>query len=72
MNGQNNQVVPATGSGASKKPDNRTPRVYIYTQHQATIRIIQSTVPDAVVLKQDRSKRAYEDVMTQAPTGSTV
>jgi hypothetical protein len=60
----------AAADGGQAAAQTKAP-IYVYTQHQATVRIIRSVVP-AVVLKQDRSRRAYEDVMAQAPPGSIV
>ncbi|MGB9705651.1 MAG: hypothetical protein ACPL3C_09390, partial [Pyrobaculum sp.] len=37
-----------------------------------TVRIIQSLLPHAIALQQNRNKRAYEDIMAQAPSGSVI
>ncbi|PMP97842.1 MAG: hypothetical protein C0167_00095 [Nitrososphaera sp.] len=65
------KTAAAAQGGQAAAPSPKAP-IYIYTQHAATARIIQSIIPDAVVLRQDRSRRAYEDIMAQAPSGSVV
>jgi hypothetical protein len=65
------QTTAAASGGQAAASAPKAP-IYIYTQHAATVRIIQSVIPDAVVLRQDRSRRAYEDIMAQAPSGSVI
>ena len=69
MTNGKNMAAAADGGHAAASP--KAP-IYIYTQHAATVRVVQSIIPDAVVLRQDRSRRAYEDIMAQAPSGSII
>jgi hypothetical protein len=48
---------------------NQTKAVYSYTQHENTIRIIESTCNVNIVrLRQDRTKDVVEDVLSQLPS----
>jgi len=57
-----------TQTQTPKTQTNQTPQIYAYTQHTQTIRVIEETCNQKVViLQQDRTRDPVEDVLRQLP-----